>query len=271
VNGKRVVGAYFSPTGTTRKTVCHIAGAIGERMGIPVETADFTPIQAREQELVFQAQDVVVFGVPVYAGRVPNVLLKYLHTIKGNKAHAVAVVLYGNRHFDDALAELKGILTDDGFYIVGAGAFVGEHAFSKTLAAGRPDQEDLALALKLAGKICDKWQQDETTELADVPGRWPSPEYYKPRDRKGNFIDLRKIKPCVNDACDGCGLCVRICPMGSIDSSDVKKYSGICIKCGACIKGCPKEARYYEDAGYLYHKKELEEGLKLRSSSAIWY
>lgn len=45
--GKRVVGAYFSPTRTTRKTVCHIAGAIGERIGIPAETADFTQSRQR--------------------------------------------------------------------------------------------------------------------------------------------------------------------------------------------------------------------------------
>lgn len=271
MNSKRVIAAYFSPTGTTQKTVRHIAGAIGERVGLSVETADFTLPEAREQELTVQPWDIVVFGVPVYAGRVPNVLLKYLHTIKGNKAYAVPVVLYGNRSFDDALAELKGILTDCGFSIAGAGAFVGEHAFSKILAAGRPDQEDLQLAVALAQKICDKWLQDKMEEAVEVPGMWPSPGYYQPRNQKGNAIDIRKVKPCVNDACDGCGLCVKICPMGSIDSADVQKYNGICIKCGACIKGCPQEARYYEDAGYLYHKQELEEGLKQRAPSAIWF
>ena len=31
------------------------------------------------------------------------------------------------------------------------------------------------------------------------------------------------------------------------------------IKCCACVKGCPAEAKYFDDAGYLYHKSELEE------------
>ena len=52
--------------------------------------------------------------------------------------------------------------------------------------------------------------------------------------------------------------------MGSISYDNVREYTGICIKCGACIKKCPQQARYYDDAAYLYHKRELEEGLTRR-------
>ena len=45
----------------------------------------------------------------------------------------------------------------------------------------------------------------------------------------------------------------------------MKEFTGICIKCGACIKKCPVQAKYYEDEGYLYHKRELEEGLTRRA------
>ena len=64
----------------------------------------------------------------------------------------------------------------------------------------------------------------------------------------------------MDDRCDHCGRCAALCPMGSIDPSDVTHYTGICIKCGACIKGCPRGARGYDDPGYLYHKQELELG-----------
>ena len=83
---------------------------------------------------IFFRKDIVIVGVPVYAGRVPNVLLKYLNTMSGNGALAIAVVLYGNRNYDDALLELKDILEANGFKVIAGGAFIGEHAFSKTLA-----------------------------------------------------------------------------------------------------------------------------------------
>lgn len=52
----------------------------------------------------------MIAAVPVYAGRVPNVLLKYLNSMQGYGAKAVPLVLYGNRDYDDALVELTDIL-----------------------------------------------------------------------------------------------------------------------------------------------------------------
>ena len=63
------------------------------------------------------------------------------------------MVLFGNRNFDDGLIELRDILENTGFHTVAAAAFVGEHSFSKTLAAGRPDADDMKEALAFAGKI----------------------------------------------------------------------------------------------------------------------
>lgn len=75
----------------------------------------------------------------------PNVLLPFLkERVQGGGALAVAVVLFGNRNFDDSLIELRDILCADGFAVVGGAAFVGEHSFSRTLGAGRPDAADMA-------------------------------------------------------------------------------------------------------------------------------
>ena len=62
------------------------------------------------------------------------------------------MVLFGNRNFDDGLIELRDILENTGFHTVAAAAFVGEHSFSKTLAAGRPDADDMKEALAFAGE-----------------------------------------------------------------------------------------------------------------------
>lgn len=54
---------------------------------------DFTLPGVREYVQTFNKGDLVIFGTPVYAGRVPNVLLKYIHTIRGGGALAVPVVV----------------------------------------------------------------------------------------------------------------------------------------------------------------------------------
>lgn len=270
---KKVWAVYFSATDTTKKTVLTIADEAARLLGAEREDYDFTLPGMRENGFAAGKDDLVIFGTPVYAGRVPNVLLKYLATIQGNGALAVPVVLFGNRNFDDGLIELRDILENTGFHTVAAAAFVGEHSFSKTLAAGRPDADDMKEALAFAGKVAEKVKglpEGEAPAPVEVEGvPHPYRGYYQPRDRKGVSIDIRKVKSLVSDACDDCKICADVCPMGSISHENVREYTGICIKCGACIKKCPKQARYYEDEGYLYHQHELEEGYTRRAAISL--
>lgn len=271
---KKVWAVYFSATDTTKKIVLTIADEAARLLGAEREDYDFTLPRMRENGFAAGKDDLVIFGTPVYAGRVPNVLLKYLATIQGNGALAVPVVLFGNRNFDDGLIELRDILENTGFHTVAAAAFVGEHSFSKTLAAGRPDADDMKEALTFAGKVTEKVKGlpeggvPASVEVEGVPH--PYRGYYQPRDRKGVSIDIRKVKSLVSDACDDCKICADVCPMGSISHENVREYTGICIKCGACIKKCPKQARYYEDEGYLYHQHELEEGYTRRAAISLF-
>ena len=271
---KKVWAVYFSATDTTKKIVLTIADEAARLLGAEREDYDFTLPGMRENGFAAGKDDLVIFGTPGYAGRVPNVLLKYLATIQGNGALAVPVVLFGNRNFDDGLIELRDILENTGFHTVAAAAFVGEHSFSKTLAAGRPDADDMKEALAFAGKIAEKVKglpEGEAPAPVEVEGvPHPYRGYYQPRDRKGVSIDIRKVKSLVSDACDDCKICADVCPMGSISHENVREYTGICIKCGACIKKCPKQARYYEDEGYLYHQHELEEGYTRRAAISLF-
>lgn len=272
---RKIWAVYFSGTGTTEKTVAHIAKGIAEKLGAAYDTFSYTLPQNRQEELTFSADDLVVFGSPVYAGRVPNVLLPYLTgKVKGNGALAVPVVLFGNRNFDDGLIELRNVLEADGFHTVAAAGFVGEHSFSRTLGAGRPDARDMALMDQFAAHVAEKVAA--MTELPQQPvtvrGEDPIRPYYTPRDRQGTPINILKVKPKTNPAkCDNCGWCAAHCPMGSISAEDFSQVTGICIKCCACVKGCHTGAKYYDDAGYLYHQHELEEGYARRADVELFW
>ncbi len=261
---KKVWGVWFSATGTTRKIVELLTRRLGEELGAPVEDHSFNLPAARERELSFGPGDLVVLGVPTYAGRVPNLLLPYVRDkIHGDGALGVPVVLYGNRNFDDALMELRNVMRDNGITAVGGGAFVGEHSFSKILGAGRPDGEDLALAEELAVRTAEKVKAltAPPAQPVQVDGCDPIRPYYTPRDRNGEPIrDFLKAKPVTDlGKCVHCGMCARICPMGAIDFQDFSSVTGKCIKCCACVKRCLRGAKYFDHAGYLYHQRELED------------
>lgn len=253
---------YFSGTGTTRKVVISLAKSLSEKMGEGSEVGliDFSLPEERKRVTEFNENDLVIVGIPVYAGRVPNVLLKYLNSVKGNGAKAVAVVLYGNRNYDDALIELTDILSENGFLIIAAGAFIGEHSFSDILAKGRPDDRDMKKVEDFAQGIASKIINQESMSCPTIKGEKPYRSYYQPKDRYGNTFDFRLITPKTNkEICIDCKHCAEICSVGSVSHEDTSILNGICIKCCACIKGCPVGAKYFDDENYLKHQHELEE------------
>ena len=63
---------------------------------------------------------------------------------------------FGNRSYDNALAELCAVLEGDGFHTVAGGAFVGRHAFTDKLAEDRPDWDDRKELKNFAAAIADK-------------------------------------------------------------------------------------------------------------------
>lgn len=272
---EKIWAVYFSGTGTTRRTVERIAGGIASRLNLPAESVDFSRPAVRQETLRFGEKDLVVFGTPVYAGRVPNVLLPFLRErVVGGGALAVPVVLFGNRDYDDALIELRNILAADGMHPIAAGAFVGEHSFSRVLGADRPNAEDEALMDEFAARVAALAAGLDAAPVKSVAmrGQEPLRPYYTPRDRAGNPINILKVKPKTDlSRCGGCGLCADLCPMGSIDPADVSAVRGICIKCCACVKGCPTGAKFFDDAGYLYHQHELEAQYARPAENEVFY
>lgn len=272
---EKIWAVYFSGTGTTRRTVERIAGGIASRLNLLAESVDFSRPAVRQETLCFGEKDLVVFGTPVYAGRVPNVLLPFLRErIVGGGALAVPVVLFGNRNYDDALIELRNILAADGMHPIAAGAFVGEHSFSRVLGADRPNAEDEALMDEFAARVAELAAGLDAAPVksAAVRGQEPLRPYYTPRDRAGKPINILKVKPKTDlSRCGGCGLCADLCPMGSIDPADVSAVRGICIKCCACVKGCPTGAKFFDDAGYLYHQHELEAQYARPAENEVFY
>jgi NAD-dependent dihydropyrimidine dehydrogenase PreA subunit len=247
-----VAAMYFSPTGTTRRVVSRIAQVLSDELcrGAAAAHRDFTLPRARKERASFLEGSLVVFGVPVYAGRVPKVLLEHIGTVRGDGALAVAVVVYGNRHYDDALIELADLLEARGFLVVAAAAFIGEHSYSSVLARGRPDDDDLALATDFANRVATKLSGGAPIEKVVPAGNRPYRELPV-------SVDLGKARPQTSSACQSCRECIDICPMGSIDPDDVSTI-GVCIRCNACVKTCPAQARSFSDGAYLSVKRWLE-------------
>lgn len=229
---------YFSPTGTTKKVVQGIAHGVGPGT---VELIDITRPDARKQPLMTSENELLIVGIPVYMGRVPALLNEWLHTIQAQNTPTVCVVVYGNRVYDDALLELKNIVTKCGCIPIACAAYIGEHSFSNyetPTAQGRPDEDDLTHAEVFGQKIREKLRSfPSISQVSDmqVPGIYPY----------GGVTKLWTVDfITVSDECTQCGICAEKCPVGAIDAENSRMIdTETCITCCACIKNCPQSAR----------------------------
>ncbi len=268
---KTVYCLSFSPTGHTKMVTDRIARTLAGLLDVPCCEIPWTLPGERDAVQRFSDADLVVVGGPTYAGKLPNKMLPdYQSKLKGNGALAVAVVTFGNRSFDNALAELCATLEADGFHTVAGGAFAGTHAFSDALAAGRPNEADRremdAFSEQIAGKI---QALRDIPEPIRVPGDAGAP-YYVPKGVDGQPAKFLKAKPQTDlERCTKCGLCARMCPMGSIDRDDPSQVPGICIKCQRCVRNCPLHAKYFDDPAFLSHVRMLEESFERRAENYL--
>lgn len=217
------ISAVFSPTGGCSSIATAIAGA---RMGKRIDLC--SPVEPQEVPTWVP----VLAVVPVYGGRVPAVAIQRLRALKGQGGPAIAVVVYGNRAYEDALLELKTTLTESGFAVIAAAAFIAEHSIIRSIAPGRPDAADLAKGVEFGAAVEAKLAQ-EAPGTVEVPGN----AEYRP-------LPQMPATPLVTDACGGCGMCARKCPVGAIPLSDPRSTDAAkCILCMRCVAICPRKAR----------------------------
>lgn len=235
---KKIVKVHFSPNGGTKAAVDAFAAGFTDAEVVEIELA--VPAN-RAREWNFEANDLVIVGMPVYSGRLPAISAEIFDKMFGNQAQAVAISAYGNRHYDDALLELNDALSAKGFRVIASGAVITEHCLETNVAANRPDADDQAKLLELAAEVKKKIVAGNDL-LPHVPGGKP-------------YRQLPKYAiPTGNEACDNCGRCVKHCPVEAIDPDDPKKTdSEKCIFCGACINICPKGARLTEKLPLTRH------------------
>lgn len=220
----------FSPTGGTSKAAEILAGNLNS-----CSATEFTDLTDRKKDfgsIGFTKDDTVIIAVPSYSGRVPQPAAERISAIHGNGAKAILMCIYGNRAYDDTLAELLDTARLAGFRTVAAVAAIAEHSIARRYAAGRPDATDRLHLAEIARKIVQKIERNDDSEPS-VPGNRP----YRKAGKTG-FVP-KPTKQCVN-----CGICAQKCPTGAIDMTDQAKVDkNACISCMRCVSVCPYNAR----------------------------
>lgn len=203
---------HFSPAGGSAAVARKIGAAFG-----PEKTEVNLLADPLKRELPLEKEDTAVVVLPVYSGRIPALCIESLGKLKGRGGPAVIAAAYGNRHYDDALLELKNVMEGNGFKVISAAACVTRHSIFPKAGEGRPDSEDLReledFARKSAALASEFLNGGQASRASlTVPGNFPY-RAFKPVP----------ITPKTGKSCNGCGACARICPAGAISPERLKK------------------------------------------------
>jgi ferredoxin len=255
---KKGYALFFSPTGTTQKAVIALARGIG----LPFEPIDLTLPRSRQAfSRSFGEDELVVAGLPVYGGRLPGNLENFFSGLKGNITPAIALVMYGNREYNDALIELRMRLDERGFLVKAGAALIGEHTFSNRIAAGRPDVGDLAVAADFGRKIAASLSVN-SSGILKLKGNFPY--LWKGYDPSVHIDFPPHPSLATTNECTQCRICAENCPWGAIDPDDCRKREMTkCMICYRCLKNCPSHAIQVTGEKFLAYLPQFE--MKLNS------
>ena len=230
----------FSPTNTTRKICNAVALGMGSEDPIVLDMTlpDIRANIIADSSTAIKDIDHLIVGAPVYAGKLPLQTIDYLRDLGGSGKQCTAIVVYGNRDYGRALYNMVEMLSQNGFTVVAAGTFIGQHSYSDIVpvAVGRPDKSDIDKAQKFGTRILGASKQ---LSLKDVPVQF---------DKASKSDKYPSLKPSYNEKlCVQCGKCAKVCPVGILLPETGKYISQAakkqCIGCMACVKSCKQKAR----------------------------
>lgn len=258
-----VKAVYFSPTRTSEKITMTIARKVAMKLKTSLKDINITKNHDIGRIPEFSKEDILILGLPVYSGRIPEIIEEYVHNLNADGTKAIVVAVYGNRDYYDALLEMRNILNENGFEVIAGGAFIGEHSFTDKVATGRPDEKDLEEARAFGDSIVMKLENigDNQVDSIDIKGNYP----YKERGV------LPHVTPSTNNDCTECMDCAEECPTGAISMDNPREADpNKCILCCECIKICPEDAKFNDNEKIIGLAKMLEDNFSQRRDPEIF-
>ncbi len=238
----KIAVIFFSATNNTAK----MARFIVEQLkllenNILIDEIDITNHSARLNKFDMKNYDAIYFGFPIHALRAPEVVRKWLKTLKGKNKKCSVFFTYGGVDVGVSHSDIKNILNRQGFKLVSTAEFVSKHSYNFggwNLAENRPNDSDFNLARNYVKKTQEIILNNGSISLQFDKSKLPENFLLKILKTLNNnvFPPSRRGKEC-----SLCNTCEESCPTNAMDSKSGEANPKACIRCFRCFTVCPEK------------------------------
>lgn len=225
---------YFSGTGNS----LWAAVELGKILDMPVDRL----IKYRKKKLICQ-DPVVGFVLPTYMQDIPWIVKEILIESEFEKDSYIFLVMSSNngksgrafRSVDEALCTQECHLSA-GFDLRMPGNCLISSEKENAARLGEAPESLLKIGRKIRKKVCNYQSPGKKAARGFVEKSF----FYGTHSLK-RLTYMKNFE--ITKECNGCGLCVKVCPLDNITIRDGKALHGEqCTACYACLHWCPQNA-----------------------------
>ncbi len=191
-----------------------------------------------------------IFGIvfPVFYARLPLILEKVLQKLEINKdTYVFAIATHGGAPAE-VLTKLRKILKSKDI-VLNSGFLMhmpGNNIFSYGASSVKKQNKIFQMEKKKVKKIVHiiRERKNYKCELSKIIiDIIIDRVFIKTTDKIVKYLNIRDKYFWVNNNCNRCRICERICPVNNIQiNTDKPIWKHNCEQCAACIQYCPREA-----------------------------
>ena len=251
---------FFSATGNTRKFALIIQEEL-MKLNCSIDSYDITSLTDRQEAILFENYDSIIFGFPIYGKFPPKVVRDWLSELKGANKRCAMFFSYGGVILGEIHNFTKELLEKKGFSIIASAEFLGKHSFNVAegfeLLPNRPNEEDIQIAREYANEIYFKFRKEKLDEI-EFPDELPI-ELHPVIKNNPKAKLLEHYPTRFEKECSMCRTCEVNCPTGAFSADKGIAESEKCIVCMRCVFNCPDQVIIVNDMteGFLAFMERL--------------